>query len=155
MPNFDPNFIMQAARGQGPPGQQFRGTQQPRQRMTSVPPPGYQPSQFMQGVFTTTENLEPEQRGAYVQSMMARLQDRLDRYNYRLSRGRELSSDQQTEYDSLMQSLNDLGQFSQDSGHVAGWFQGQRGRPIQRGTAARGREQAPERWSPQIMGPVG
>ena len=74
--------------------------------------PTREASPFMQQFGEQLKILDPEQREMFVQNALQGVQGRLARYNYRLSRGRQLDPNQQQEYDSLLQSLGDIQDYS-------------------------------------------
>ena len=74
--------------------------------------PTREASPFMQQFGEQLKILDPEQREMFVQNALQGVQSRLARYNYRLSRGRQLDPNQQQEYDSLLQSLGDIQDYS-------------------------------------------
>ena len=112
--SMSPNSRMEMAnrpsvRGQISEG--FRPQQSPAQNQGSfVRPeaPAREASPFMQQFEEQIKILDPEQRDAFVQTASQNISDRLARYNYRLSRGRELNGNQQAEYDALLASLGDI-----------------------------------------------
>lgn len=65
-------------------------------------------SPFMQQFEQQIKILDPEQREAFIGMAMQGIQDRLARYNFTISRGRNLNADQQAEYDALLSSLGDI-----------------------------------------------
>ena len=71
-------------------------------------PPALEVSPFMNSLYESIRNVDPDQRESYLQSLSGQIKGRLDRYEFRLARGLSLSADQQKRYQSLKDSFNDI-----------------------------------------------
>jgi hypothetical protein len=65
-------------------------------------------SQYLETVYGSMQNMDPEARSEYLQTTMASIKDRLDQYEFRLARGVPLTPEQQSRYNSLRESYNDI-----------------------------------------------
>ena len=63
---------------------------------------------FINTLYESMKNIDPEQRSGYLQNATASIKDRMDRYEFRLARGIPLTPEQQRRYDSLKASFNDI-----------------------------------------------
>ena len=61
-----------------------------------------------ESIYQSMKNIDPEQRADYLKSTSENIKARLDRYEFRLARGLPLTPDQQTQYNSLKASFNDI-----------------------------------------------
>jgi len=69
---------------------------------------------FMNTLYGSMKNIDPEQRVEYLQNASESIKQRLDRYEFRLARGVPLSPDQQRRYNSLQSSFNDIQKYIND-----------------------------------------
>ena len=95
-----------------PPSQGVPGSFAPGQP-TPKPAPAteLEVSPFMNSLYESIRNVDPDQRESYLQSLSGQIKGRLDRYEFRLARGLSLSADQQTRYQSLKDSFNDIAKY--------------------------------------------
>jgi hypothetical protein len=84
-----------------------------RQNVTPTPaeptPPEVTP--FLTTMYQSIRNVDPEQRGEYLQSTMASIKERMDRYEFRIARGIPLTAEQQTQYNSIRSAYNDINRY--------------------------------------------
>jgi len=69
---------------------------------------------FMQTVYGSMKNIDPEQRSEYLSTTAASIKSRLDRYEFRLARGVPLSPEQQRRYESIRAAYNDIQKYIND-----------------------------------------
>ena len=69
---------------------------------------------FMNTLYGSMKNIDPEQRVEYLQNAMSGIKSRLDKYEFRLARGVPLSPEQQRRYNSLQSSFNDIQKYIND-----------------------------------------
>ena len=82
-------------------------------------------SPFMVSMYKSMQNItDPDEQAAYVQNLMTSLQERLQKYEFRLARGQSLSPEQQQQYLNFRGSFNDLQEYLNDPGAFAARFQG-------------------------------
>ena len=69
---------------------------------------------FMQTIYGSMKNIDPEQRADYLSNTASSIKSRLDRYEFRLARGIPLSPEQQRRYDSIRAAFNDIQKYIND-----------------------------------------
>lgn len=85
------------------------GYLRPAPQPPSPPPaPKLQVSPFLSTIYKSIQNIDPEIRSDYLQSTANSIKERLDRYEFRLARGIPLTPEQQSQYESLRASFNDI-----------------------------------------------
>lgn len=87
---------------QSPIGQQYAE----RERRATTPQVEITP--FIETMYGTLRNVEPEQRQAYLQNTMTNIKSRLDRYEFRMARGLPLTAEQQQQYNSMKNAMRDI-----------------------------------------------
>lgn len=80
------------------------GSEQSRKQVKPKP----EVSPFMENMYKSIENVDPEERGQYLQTTMAKIKERLDRYEFRMARGIPLTPELQRQYNNLKSSFNDI-----------------------------------------------
>jgi hypothetical protein len=101
--NILPRIPQSPAKGSG--NQNFI----PEHRQTT--PSSYQPpkvSPFLWNMFGSMKTMDVDQRTDYLSNLASGIKDKLDQYGLRLARGVALTPEQQTRYDSLRSSFNDI-----------------------------------------------
>lgn len=81
---------------------------QPKETVGVEPTPTPEVSPFMENMYKSIENIDPEQRTEYLQTTLSSIKDRLDRYEFRIARGIPLTPEQQRQYDSIRGAYNDI-----------------------------------------------
>jgi len=69
---------------------------------------------FMETIYGSMKNIDPEQRADYLSNTASSIKSRLDRYEFRLARGIPLSPEQQRRYDSIRSAYNDIQKYIND-----------------------------------------
>ncbi len=69
---------------------------------------------FMQTIYGSMKNIDPEQRADYLSNTASSIKSRLDRYEFRLARGIPLSPEQQRRYESIRAAYNDIQKYIND-----------------------------------------
>lgn len=77
---------------------------------------------FMENIYTSMQNIDPEQRSDYLQNSMAKIKERLDRYEFRIARGLPLTPEQQQQYNSMRRSFNDIQNYINDPQTYENYF---------------------------------
>ena len=72
------------------------------------PEPKLQISPYMETIYKSIQNIDPEMREEYLSTTIASIKGRLDRYEFRIARGVPLAAEQQRQYDSLRGAYNDI-----------------------------------------------
>ena len=93
-----------------PAQSQSLGTQYTPQgpRSPGPPKPNLEISPYMETIYKSIQNIDPEQRAEYLQTTASSIKDRLDRYEFRIARGIPLTPEQQRQYDSIRDAYNDI-----------------------------------------------
>lgn len=81
-------------------------------------------SPFLVSIYNSVKGIsDPAEQTAYIENQMTQLQERLNKYEFRLARGQSLTPEQQQQYLNIRNSYNDLQDFRNDPGSISSRMQ--------------------------------
>jgi len=86
--------------------------------------PKLEVSPYMETVYKSIQNIDPEQREEYLSTTAVSIKDRLDRYEFRIARGVPLTPEQQKQYDSIKNAYNDIQKYISNPSEYDAFFSG-------------------------------
>lgn len=98
------------------PGQRPQDSTHPflGEREPVEPTPTFTVSPYMETMYQSIKDIDPEQRAEYLQTTLATIKERLDRYEFRTARGIPLTAEQQRQYNSLRAAFGDIQKYLND-----------------------------------------
>lgn len=103
------NRILPRIPPSSPPWQNREKVSPPPAQPTTPPPtPPPEISPYMATMYKSIQNIDPEQRSAYLDNTASTIKARMDQYEFRIARGIPLTPEQQRQYDSLRGAYNDI-----------------------------------------------
>jgi hypothetical protein len=96
----------------------------PNTTPTTPSKPKLEASPYLETIYKSIQNMDPELRSEYLQTTAATIKDRLDRYEFRIARGIPLTPEQQNQYNSIRNAYNDIQKYINNSSEYDAFFAG-------------------------------